>query len=69
MLFFEWRISYFYFFEAHVFIFSFTIPPAIRCIHAQKRGMPLLSGLEIAFFVFKTVYNLKMSLLLGSFLL
>ena len=42
----------FFFFWSTRFIFSFTIPPAIRCIHAQKRGMPLLSGLKFHVYIF-----------------
>jgi hypothetical protein len=45
-------ISSFFLFLKHTFYFPFTIPPAIRCIHAQKRGMPLLSGLKFHVYIF-----------------
>jgi hypothetical protein len=40
------------------FVFHNTIPPAIRFIHAQKRGMPLLSGLKFHVYIFIRTFSM-----------
>jgi hypothetical protein len=45
-------LKYFFNFWSTTFYFSHTILPAIRYIHAQKRGITLLSGLKFHVYIF-----------------